>query len=87
MALEAVMVTAIVGICYLIGMIVKASKIKDKWIPIICGISGGIIGVIAFLIRMPDFPAHDIINAIWVGIASGLASTGVNQIFKQLKKE
>lgn len=87
MGLEAVMVTAIVGICYLIGMIVKASKIKDKWIPIICGLAGGVIGIIALLIGMPDFPAHDPINAIWVGIASGLAATGVNQLIKQTKKE
>ena len=34
---------------------------------------------------MPDFPATDIITAISIGIMSGLASTGVNQIYKQIK--
>ena len=34
---------------------------------------------------IPDFPANDILNAIAVGIVSGLSSTGVNQIYKQVK--
>lgn len=87
MELGVISVTAITGICYLIGLIVKTTQLKDKWIPVICGISGGIIGIIALYIHMPDFPASDPINAIWVGIASGLAATGINQIFKQLKKK
>ena len=33
---------------------------------------------------MPDFPAKDILNAIAIGIVSGLASTGANQVKKQL---
>jgi ribonucleotide monophosphatase NagD (HAD superfamily) len=36
---------------------------------------------------IPDFPATDILNALAVGIASGLASTGVNQIVKQLSQD
>lgn len=32
---------------------------------------------------MPDFPADDVINAVAVGMASGLAATGVNQLYKQ----
>ena len=35
---------------------------------------------------MPNFPATDIINAIAVGIVSGLAATGANQIFKQMNE-
>ena len=37
-------VAAIIVICYLIGMIVKATALDNKWIPIICGVCGGIIG-------------------------------------------
>ena len=76
---------AITGLCYFIGIVVKTSKIDDKWIPVICGASGAILGVVAFLIHTPDFPANDPLNAVWVGVASGLAATGVNQIYKQLK--
>ena len=36
---------------------------------------------------MPDFPATDYITAVAVGIVSGLAATGANQIVKQLGKD
>lgn len=78
-------VMAIVVICYLIGMAVKVSPIKDELIPVIVGVCGGILGVVGMYV-IPDFPANDILNAIAVGITSGLASTGVNQIYKQFKK-
>ena len=77
-------VAAIIVICYLIGMTAKASKLDNKWIPIICGVSGGVIGALALLFGMPDFPANDYFTAAAVGIMSGLTATGVNQIFKQL---
>ena len=35
---------------------------------------------------MPDFPANDVINAAAIGVVSGLAATGINQIGKQLQK-
>lgn len=79
-------VAAISVICYLIGQGVKVSPLDDKYIPIICGVSGGILGVVGYVIKMPDFPATDIITAIAVGIVSGLAATGLNQIYKQLKE-
>lgn len=79
-------VLAIVIITYLIGMAAKTlPQIKDKFIPVIVGISGGILGVIGMYI-MPEFPVDDILNAISVGIVSGLASTGVDQAYKQIKK-
>ena len=79
-------VAAIVVITYLIGCGVKLiPKIKDNAIPVIVGFSGGILGAIGMYV-IPDFPANDIMNAIAVGIISGLASTGVNQIYKQSKK-
>lgn len=78
-------VAAIIVICYLIGMVVKATALDSKWIPIICGVCGGIIGALALAFHMPDFPANDYFTAVAVGIMSGLTATGVNQIFKQMK--
>ena len=37
-------VAAITVICYLIGQVVKASGVDNKWIPIACGVSGGLLG-------------------------------------------
>ena len=80
-------VVAIVVITYLIGLGAKAiPQIKDNYIPIIVGVAGSILGVVGMYV-IPDFPANDILNAIAVGIVSGLSSTGVNQIYKQVKKD
>lgn len=82
-----VTVLPIVIICYLVGIGCKASrKINDKAIPVIVGIVGGIIAIPAMYL-MHDFPAEDIITAISVGIMSGFASTGINQVYKQQKKK
>jgi protein-S-isoprenylcysteine O-methyltransferase Ste14 len=77
-------VAAITVITYVIGMAVKNTKLDNKWIPVICGVVGAILGVVGLATNMPDFPATDYITAIAVGIVSGLAATGVNQITKQL---
>lgn len=76
-------VAAITVICLLIGQGVKASGLDNKWIPIICGVCGCALGILAMFI-MPDFPADDHITAAAVGIVSGLAATGINQAAKQL---
>ena len=76
-------ITGITLICYLGGMGVKLSKLDDKWIPLLCGIAGGLLGLLAMRV-MPEFPATNLIDAIAVGIASGLAATGVDQAVKQL---
>lgn len=78
-------IAAITVICYLVGEGVKVSPIDNKYIPVIVGTVGGILGVVAYFIGMPDFPAVDIITAIAIGIVSGLAATGTNQVIKQLK--
>lgn len=79
-------VVAIVVIAYLIGYGAKVvSNVKDEVIPVIVGVCGGILGVIGMYV-ISDFPANDILNAISIGIVSGLASTGVNQVWKQSKK-
>jgi len=76
-------VAAITVICYLAAAIIKSTPLDKKWLPAICGILGGILGIVAMYV-MREYPASDLITAIAVGIVSGLAATGVNQIFKQL---
>lgn len=82
---EIATVASVVVICYLIGMIIKASPLEDKWIPICVGVAGGILGAVGMIV-IPGYPADNIMDAIAVGIVSGLASTGANQIGKQLTK-
>lgn len=79
-------VLAIVVICYLVGMAAKVSNhCPDKAIPVVVGVAGGLLGVVGMYV-IADFPAQDILNAIAIGIVSGLASTGIDQVYKQQKK-
>lgn len=77
-------VAAITVIVYLVGQLIKATSLDNKWIPIICGGAGLILGIVAYFIGIPDFPASDVLTAAAVGIVSGLAATGVNQAYQQL---
>lgn len=77
-------VAAITVICYLAAQAAKATALNNKWLPVICGALGGILGLVALYTGLPNFPATDPLTAISVGIISGLAATGVNQIYKQL---
>ena len=79
-------VAAITVIAYAVGLVVKTGVLDNRWIPVICAAVGGALGV-AGLFFMPDFPAGDGITACAVGIVSGLAATGVDQMIKQMDKE
>lgn len=81
--MEGVTIWAITVICFLVAEGVKATPLDNKWLPIICGTLGGILGVVAMYV-IKDFPATDILNAIAIGIVSGLAATGVHQVGHQL---
>lgn len=78
-------VAAITVICYLVGEGVKLSPLDNKWIPLVCGFAGAVLGV-AGMHSIADFPAGDVLSAVAVGIVSGLAATGGNEAVKQLKE-
>ena len=78
-------VAAVTALVYIIGLGVKATPLDNKWIPVICGLCGIVLGMAAYYIGVPDFPAADPLTAAAVGGASGLAATGLNQVAKQLK--
>ena len=78
-------VAGITVICYLAAMAVKATEVDNKWLPVICGVIGAVLGVVG-MYYMPGYPATDIITAIAIGIVSGLAATGAAQVYKQLTK-
>jgi hypothetical protein len=76
-------VGSITVICYLIASLIKLTPVNSKWLPIICGVLGGILGLVAQAV-VRDFPAGDSLTASAVGIVSGFAATGINQVLKQL---
>lgn len=90
--MEYVGIPSIIIICYLVGEIFKLlilqKKSKYKYIPIVVGITGGILGLICYYIS-PNIVLNveSPIIAISIGILSGLASTGSNELIRQLIKK
>ena len=82
--MELIGMPVIMVISYLITEIFK-TFINKKYLPIVAGISGGVLGILSFLLQIDSMPATDIMSALAIGITSGLAATGTNQIIKQLK--
>lgn len=78
-------IPVITVIVFLAVEAVKATPLDNKWLPVIAGGFGGLLGVVAMFV-MPDYPGKDILTAIAIGIVSGLAATGAHQIYKQLTK-
>ena len=80
-------VAAIAVICYLVGMGLKAwDAFDDRKIPVIMGVIGGVLGIVAYFLTPQLLPVDDILSSIAVGIVSGFTATGVNQIYKQSQK-
>ena len=78
-------VTAITVIVYIVGLAAHASALPGKWIPVVCAGAGAALGICGFYV-MPAFPAGDLLSAAAVGIVSGLAATGADQMIKQMKE-
>ena len=78
-------IPVITVIVFLVVEAVKATPLDNKWLPVIAGSFGGLLGVVAMYV-MPDYPGKDILTSIAIGIVSGLAATGAHQIYKQLTK-
>ena len=79
---EIATVLGITVICYLVGLGVKISPLDNKFIPLFVGVAGGALGALGMSI-MSGYPADNLIDAVAVGIASGLAATGMDQLAKQ----
>lgn len=81
-------VAAITVLCYLVGLVMKSTEwVDDRKIPPTMGFCGLVLGIIAYFTKMPEFKEFHIITSCAVGVVSGLAATGINQIFKQANKE
>lgn len=68
---------------FVIGEIVKSLTIKDKFIPLI----GGIVGILLGVLIPNIFPNKDIITSGVMGLCLGWAATGGFETIKQLKKK
>jgi hypothetical protein len=71
-------VPVIVGICLCVGYVIKTSfsSINNKYIPLIMAILGVLLNIWITLTINP--------GVLLGGLFSGLASTGLHQVFKEL---
>lgn len=79
-------VAAITALCFLLGQAIKLTGMLCKWIPVLCGLVGCLLGLAGWQV-IPDYPASDPITAAAVGAVSGFAATGIHQIYKQAVKK
>ena len=83
---ECVPIASIAVICFVVGLFWKTwERVDDKWIPVVCAVLGGILGVVGLMV-IPGYPANNWMDAFMHGAFSGLVATGAHQIYKQLTK-
>lgn len=72
-------------ICLVIGQLCKLfDKLPTKFIPVIVAVCGGILGVVGVKLGIPEFFDMNILDAIATGIISGIASSGLFSLYKNL---
>ena len=74
---------AITVICYLAAEFVKCMSVDNKWIPVICGLLGGVLGLLGWLFTAGS-QAPDPISAMAGGVIAGLAATGSYEIYRHI---
>lgn len=73
----------VVGVCVCLGYVIKHSipQISNNLIPLIMGVCGVIMTVI---LGFPFANGEAVLTAVYSGLISGLASTGLHQAFTKL---
>ena len=81
----------LIPVLYVVGMGLKKSKLSDKLIPVVLGVTSIILSA-AWVIATSDISTtKDIAYAIFVSVTQGVLSAGasvyINQLYIQSKKD
>ena len=68
---------------FVVGQIIKPLKVPNKFIPLIGGVLGAVLGIVLPTV----FEGKDIVTCGILGLALGWGATGGYETIKQLKKE
>jgi len=75
----------ITAIALFIGYCFKTmDRFDNKYIPVVVGITGVALGILAFYMNVSWFPATDPLHAAAEGLYSGVGATWLHQLYKQL---
>lgn len=81
----------LVPVLYFIGIGLKKSKILDKWIPSILGLSAVVLSAIWVIATTDISGLQEAASAIFTAVTQGILVAGtsvyVNQLYIQAKKE
>ncbi len=70
-----------------IKLLTKSNDMFKKFIPVISGFLGMGVSVMLYYVAPTSLAVENVVHAVMIGLASGLAATGTHQIFKQIMKE
>ena len=79
-----VTIPIIVVACYGLIELIKKTPLESKWYPVLSGAIGSVLAVLLYFIAPEIVGMSSPWAALVGGLASGLAATGTNQVFKQL---
>lgn len=88
--MEMISVPSIMAIVYSLIMLLKLAFKKynsfTNFIPIVAGLLGAILGIVAFYAVPVIMPTDNLFHAILFGLFSGLSSVGSESLVLQLKE-
>ena len=70
-----------------IKLLTKSNDTFKKFIPVVSGFLGIGFAVMLYYVAPSSLAVENVVHAVMIGLASGLAATGTHQIFKQIVKE
>ena len=81
----------LIPVLYFIGIGLKKSKLPDKWIPIVLGVSAVVLSSIWVIATADISGVQETASAIFTAVTQGVlvagASVYANQLYIQAKKE
>lgn len=77
-------VGSILVLSFVVGLAWHTSKLENGWIPTVVAVFGLCLGIAAYFLHHPEVDGKNILDAAAIGAGSGLASTGLHQLGKQL---
>lgn len=87
--MDFMLIPSITALVYFVITLYKQVIARDREnytrvIPLIAGLLGIVLGIVAFLASPDMMPTENIITAMLIGGSSGLAATGAHQLFKHM---
>ena len=80
----------LVPVLYIIGLGLKKSKLKDKWIPLVLGITGVALSAVWVIATSQITNAQEVAAALFTAVTQGILTAGAsvyaNQIYVQAHK-